>query len=103
MPDVFGSSLVVPAELQAAGTYINGVAAQIEGELTALKNQLAPLMTIWTGAARSWYEGMQMEWNIAADGLFGPNGGLGIIAQTMNLNWNNYTDCESANVQTWKH
>ena len=56
----------------------------------------------WTGAAQSYYAGLQTEWNIAADGLFGPNGVLGIIAQTMNLNWNNYTECEWANVQAWK-
>jgi WXG100 family type VII secretion target len=103
MPDVAGSMLRVPSDLQAAGTYINGVATQIESELGALKNQLAPLMEIWTGAAQSYYDGLQTEWNIAADGLFGPTGVLGMIAQTMNLNWNNYTDCESSNVQTWKH
>jgi uncharacterized protein YukE len=103
MADVSGSILRVPSELQASGTYINGVATQIEGELIALKNQLAPLMEIWTGAAKGYYDGLQMEWNIAADGLFGPTGVLGVIAQTMNLNWNNYTDCEWSNVQTWKH
>ncbi len=102
MPDVAGSMLQVPSDLQGAGTYINGVATQIESELIALKNQLAPLMDSWSGAAQTYYEGLQQEWNIAADGLFGPTGVLGIIAQAMNLNWNNYTDCEWANVRTWK-
>jgi uncharacterized protein YukE len=102
MPDVSGSMLAVPSNLQGAGTYINGAAALIEGELVALKNQLAPLMESWTGAAQSYYEGLQMEWNVAADGLFGPTGVLGVIAQAMNLNWNNYTDCEWSNVQTWQ-
>ncbi len=103
MPDVGGSMLVVPSDLQGAGAYLNGLATVIDGELARLKNELAPLMDIWTGAAQSYYEGLQMEWNIAADGLFGPTGVLGIIAQAMNLNWNNYTDCEWSNVQTWKH
>jgi uncharacterized protein YukE len=102
MPDVSGSMLVVPTDLQGAGTYINGVSSQIESELVALKNQLAPLMDEWAGAAESYYQGLQMEWNIAADGLFGPTGVLGMIAQTMNLNWNNYTECEWSNVQTWR-
>jgi uncharacterized protein YukE len=103
MPDVGGSMLAVPSDLQGAGLYMNNMAALIDGELVALKNQLAPLMEIWTGAAQSYYQGLQMEWNLAADGLFGPTGVLGIIAQTMNLNWNNYTDCEWSNLQTWKH
>ncbi|MFG2041286.1 WXG100 family type VII secretion target [Dactylosporangium sp. NPDC048998] len=102
MPDVTGSMLQVPSDLQGAGNYINGVATQIEAELSSLKSQLAPLMQTWTGAAQAYYEGLQQEWNVAADGLFGPTGVLGVIAQTMNLNWNNYSDCESSNVQTWK-
>lgn len=103
MPDVAGARLVVPSELQAAGTYINGVASVIEGELGALKNLLMPLEDTWIGAAKTYYQGLQSEWNVAADGLFGPTGILGQIAQTMNLNWNNYTDSESANVRTWQH
>jgi WXG100 family type VII secretion target len=103
MPDVSGARLVVPSDLQSAGTYINGIAATIEGELTALKSLLQPLQDTWVGAAQSYYEGLQTEWNIAADGLFGPTGILGQIAQAMNLNWNNYTDTEWANVKTWQH
>jgi len=102
MPDVSGSMLVVPSSLQGAGTYLNGVAGVIEGELAALKSQLAPLEEFWTGAAQSYYQGLQTEWNVAADGLFGPNGVLGQIAQIMNLNWNNYADTELSNAQSWK-
>lgn len=102
MPDVTGSLIAVPSDLEGAGTYINGVATQIEGELNSLKATLTPLMQLWTGAAKIWYDGLQQEWNIAAEGLFGPTGVLGQIASTMNLNWNNYTDCEWANVKTWQ-
>jgi WXG100 family type VII secretion target len=102
MADISGSILAVPADLEGAGPYINGVAAQIDGELNALKTQLAPLLANWTGAAQLYYEGLQQEWNIAAAGLLGPNGVLGQIASAMNLNWNNYTDCEWSNVQTWQ-
>jgi WXG100 family type VII secretion target len=102
MPDVFSSRIVVPSELEGAGAYINGVATQIEGELNALKTQLSPLLTSWSGAAQVYYEGLQQEWDIAAEGLLGPNGVLGQIASTMNLNWNNYTDCEWSNVKTWQ-
>jgi WXG100 family type VII secretion target len=103
MPDVTGARLTVPSELQAAGATINGIASAIEGELIALKNLLTPLEDTWVGAAKTYYTGLQNEWNIAADGLFGPTGILGQIAQTMNLNWNNYTDGEWANVRTWQH
>ena len=103
MPDPSSSSLRVPLELQLAGQQINGKSAQIVDQLEALKTQLLPIADTWQGSAKSYYEGLQGEWNLAADGLFGPTGVLGVIAQTMNLNWNNYTDCESSNVQTWKH
>jgi len=99
----YGARIAVPSELQGAGTFINGIAAAIEGELSALKSLLAPLQDTWTGAAQAYYQGLQNEWNVAADGLFGPTGVLGQVAQTMNLNWNNYTDTESANVKTWQH
>ena len=101
--NVSGARIAVPSELQTAGATINGIAAAIEGELSSLKSLLAPLQDTWTGAAQVYYQGLQSEWNIAADGLFGPTGVLGQIAQTMNLNWNNYTDTESANVKTWQH
>ena len=31
-----------------------------------------PLQDQWQGPAQSYYQGLQQEWNIAADGLFGP-------------------------------
>src|SRR5262249_28898257 len=102
IPDVSGAHLRVPADLQTAGTYLTGIATQIEGELVALKNLLTPLQSTWTGVAQSNYQGLQAEWDIAADGLLGPTGILGMIAQSLNLNWNNYTDCEWSNTQTWK-
>ncbi len=52
MPDVSSAMLVVPTDLEGAGTYINGVAAEIESELVALKNQLAPLMDEWARSRR---------------------------------------------------
>lgn len=102
MPDVIGSKLVVPPELQAAGTELNRQADAIVDMLDALKAKLAPLVDIWTGPAASYYQPLQQEWNIAADGLFGPTGVLGQIASAMNVNWNNYSECEWANVRGWQ-
>jgi hypothetical protein len=42
------------------------------------------------------------EWNIAAEGLFGPGGVLGQISSALNLSWNNYSECEWANLRTWR-
>jgi uncharacterized protein YukE len=102
MADVASSNLVVPADLFAAGTTLNGRAHDIVAELDALKSQLAPIADTWIGPAASYYQPLQAEWNIAAEGLFGPDGILGQIASALNLSWNNYSECEWSNVQSWK-
>jgi uncharacterized protein YukE len=104
MPNVDNSQIYVGEGLGAAGGWLNGHAQLIEDRLEGLKNKLAPLQEAWTQSqAASYYEGLQQEWNIAAEGLLGPNGILGQIAHTMNVNWGNYTDAEWSNIQTWKH
>jgi uncharacterized protein YukE len=95
--------LAVPLDLEHAGPYINSVAQQASDELTQLRNRLQPVLEIWCGDAMDYYSGLQDEWNIAAEGLLGPEGVLGTIAHAMNITWKNYTECEWANVQTWKH
>ncbi|MFF0467411.1 WXG100 family type VII secretion target [Micromonospora zamorensis] len=101
MPDPTTSNLRVPAELEMAGQTLNAKAAEIEGQLAALISKLAPLEDTWQGPAQSYYQGLQQEWNIAANGLFGETGVLGRIASAMNLSWNNYAEGEWANVRTW--
>ncbi|WP_433385989.1 WXG100 family type VII secretion target [Micromonospora sp. KLBMP9576] len=101
MPDPASSNLKVPMELERAGHDINAKADQITQRLEDLKTQLGPISQTWTGTAKTHYEGLQGEWNLAADGLFGPTGVLGKIAYALNLSWANYSDCEWANVKTW--
>jgi uncharacterized protein YukE len=103
MPDPSSSSLRVPLELEAAGATINGRSAAIVDQLEALKAKLLPITAseTWQGAAQSYYEGLQGEWNLAADGLFGPTGVMGQIASALNLSWNNYSEAEWANLKTW--
>ena len=95
--------ILVAAELESVGTYLNGQATEISDELSQLASYLNQLEAIWQGAASGYYQGLQAEWNIAAEGLFGPDGVLGEIATAMNVSWGNYSDAEWSNSQTWQH
>lgn len=104
MADVDGTPIYVGEGLGAAGGWINGHAATIAGELENLKKKLTPLQEAWTQSqAATYYTAMQTEWDIAAEGLLGPDGVLGQIAHAMNVNWGNYTEAEWANISGWKH
>jgi len=83
------------------GKDLNDKAQIITDQLEALQQQLLPISETWTGTAKEYYQGLQTEWNVAADGLFGQTGVLGKIAYALNLSWANYSDCEWANVRTW--
>lgn len=94
----------VGTDLQNAGVWLNTQASTCAEELARLRSQLAPLQEAWTvSKAADYYQGLQQEWNIAAEGLFGPGGVLGQIAHAMNVNWNNYSDAEWSNMRTWQH
>jgi uncharacterized protein YukE len=103
--NIESSMIQVPVDLESAGAYINGVAETVAEELARLRTQLSPILddSDWTGRAGSYYSGLQTEWNIAADGLLGPDGVLGQIAHAMHVTWNNYSEAEWANAQTWQH
>jgi WXG100 family type VII secretion target len=95
-------SIKVPMDLEAAGQYISARAQEMSDELHTLAQQLAPLQETWMGQAASYYEPLQQEWNVAAAGLFGPDGVLGQISAAMGVTWNNYSESEDANAATWR-
>lgn len=104
MGNIDGTQIYVGEGLQAAGQKINAKADEMRDQLVTLKGKLAPLADAWTQSqAATYYQDMQNEWSIAAEGLFGPDGVLGRIAHAMHVNWNNYSDAEWSNVSTWKH
>jgi uncharacterized protein YukE len=104
MADIDGTPIYVSDGLSGAGAWLNSQAGTCANELASLKSKLSPLAETWTHSkAASYYEGLQQEWNIAAEGLFGPDGVLGQIAHVMNVNWNNYSDAEWSNIGTWRH
>jgi hypothetical protein len=93
----------VPVDLEGAGPHINGHASAMAEELARLSRQLEPLRETWReSGAKDDYAARQAEWDMAADGLFGPEGVLPQIAQAMHVNWLNYVDTESSNVRTWQ-
>jgi WXG100 family type VII secretion target len=103
--NVDGANLMVKQELANAGTDINNMAQNIADELYNLRNKLQPVLAggDWTGDAARYFEGLEAEWNYAANGLLGPDGVLGEIANAMHVNWNNYSEAEWANSRTWQH
>lgn len=104
MANIDGTPIFVAEGLSAAGPWLNSQAAICTDDLSALRAQLAPLAEAWTmSQAATYYQGLQQEWNIAAEGLFGPEGVLGQIAHAMNVNWGNYSNAEWSNISTWKH
>jgi WXG100 family type VII secretion target len=95
------SNIVVRGELEGAGAYLNSQAQGIADELNSLISQLEPIAETWQGHAKDYYEPLQQEWNVAAAGLLGPDGVLGLIASAMNVTWGNYSDAEWSNVSSW--
>ena len=102
MANIDDTLIAVPNELESAGAYINASAEQMADELARLWSQLETL-SIWTGSAHTYYDGLQQEWNRAAAGLFAPDGVLGQIANAMHVTWGNYADAEASNSRTWQH
>jgi uncharacterized protein YukE len=95
--------IAVQQELAEAGVILNNQASAISEQLHSLATYLNGLPEIWSGSASTYYQGLQQEWNIAAEGLFGPDGVLGEIAAAMHVVWNNYSEGEWTNTQTWAH
>jgi hypothetical protein len=120
MADIAGSRIQVGAELEGAGSYVNGIASTVGEELSTLRQQLSPLIDVWTKSeAATMYQDDMNLWNTAAEALFGSSwdtagpagknpyaegqGVLGAIAAMLDMNNTNYVDAEAANVKTWQH
>ena len=103
MAAVDGTSIQVPTDLEGASTYIRSMAETMIGQLQTLWSQLEPLQSTWTGQAQQYYQGLQDEWNTAANGLFAPDGVLGQVGAAVGTSWTNYADAETSNAGTWRH
>lgn len=107
MSESFGPVDSVPIfvtdDVSQVGTWLTARAGQMAEQLAALSTQLDPIRETWSGLAAGNYEALQLEWNIAAEALFAPDGLLGVIARAMDTTWDNYRISEAANVKTWQH
>src|SRR5689334_21012199 len=103
MPNVDGTTMVIPSDLESVSRDIHTRGEAILEQLDWLEGQLAPIAGDWAGGAHTYYQGLQDMWNLSADGLFGPDGIMAIIARIMHINWVNYSEAELTNTNYWKH
>ncbi len=78
-----------------AQQHVFDVNQQIQGELTKLWNQLAPLAGAWQGSASASFTQLHERWNAAAVKL---NNALHGIGETLGANQRNYASSEETNL-----
>lgn len=104
MPGIDDIPITVTHDLGQAGPYLVGKADHCVDDLNELRRRLAPLAETWTRSqAAAYYQELQAEWDMAAMGLFGPEGLLSQIARAMNINYGNYENAELSNITTWRN
>jgi uncharacterized protein YukE len=102
MADVYNTHIQIPETLEGAGPFMQGISEVVVGELATLKGKLATLPETWSGSTHTYFEDQYTAWHVASDGLFGPEGVMGMIAHALNVNYDNYTEAELASGHTWK-
>jgi 6 kDa early secretory antigenic target len=93
-----GHILVTFGAVQAAAGDTDGIAGQIERELSELKSYLAPLVASWSGQASVDYQALQRRWDSSATDL---NLVLRQIANALRTAHGNYQQAERANSSIW--
>lgn len=107
--NIDSSNLAVPAELADAGNKVRGIANALAEELNALQAKLAPLEDSWSGKTKVYFTGLEQEWNLSAQGLWGDGSGAGagegllpFIAHALDMLYLNYENAENSNIKTWQ-
>jgi len=72
------------AELEAAGSNIQGAAGKVQQSLEDLKQYLAPLTASWEGEAMTTYQALQAKWNQAAADLQQVLHSIGVAVHSAN-------------------
>ncbi|WP_432974613.1 WXG100 family type VII secretion target [Dactylosporangium sp. CA-233914] len=93
---------MVSTDMQSQGSILLGKAEAIDADLAALLTRLQALQEFWQSPAANEFQPFFQNWHNAAAALFGPGGTLGQISNALNITWNNYTECETANMRGWQ-
>ncbi|SDT66568.1 hypothetical protein [Actinoplanes derwentensis] len=83
-----GADQAAEADLAVIGRAIDALAAEVAGRLAGLRAELEPTRGLWAGARADL--GPADEWTIAADGLLGRDGVVGLISDAMEITWTGY-------------
>lgn len=75
-------------DLAAVGRAIDALAAEVAERLAGLRAELEPTRGLWAGERADL--GPADEWTIAADGLLGRDGVVGLISDAMQITWTGY-------------
>jgi uncharacterized protein YukE len=103
MVDVTGAKIQVPTELEDLPLEVTNACTAIGDILIVLNSQLVALEEFWQGTASTGHMSTQTEWHTAETNLLTGVGVLGDVARSTQVNWQNYSDGENANTQSWAH
>ncbi|MFY1635498.1 hypothetical protein ACN27F_19860 [Solwaraspora sp. WMMB335] len=75
-------------DLAEVGQAIDALAGQVARRLTDLRRELGSTGGLWAGAGVDLDP--KIEWTLAADGILGPDGILGLISGAIHYEWPGY-------------
>lgn len=86
-----GSFGTTTEEMQRAGGHVQSVNQTVQGELSTLRSQLAPLAGMWRGAAATQFTQLMARWDTSAGQL---NEALRTIGERIHGNASTYQQAE---------
>ena len=90
--------LVTFGAVETASADTDAIAGQIDATLDQLKAYLAPMKSVWSGAASTDYQALQTRWDTTAADL---NLVLHQIATALRTAQENYLAAEAHNAGVW--
>lgn len=95
MAQQFGTQV---EQMEAAASHVAQVNQSVQGQLSALSNQLAPLAGIWQGQAATAFHLLMERWNSNARAL---NDALSSIGEQVRASGATYAQADEAENQTF--
>ncbi len=88
-----GNIRVTPEQLQSVSSQLSSGAANIEGTLSQLASQVAPLGSDWAGVAQARFHELWAEWQQSSKGIQEALQGISQLTAQASAN---YSDTEAA-------